>query len=204
MRLISSGAQSWNRSPRNSTPKSALPAASARERSDSQHRFHQRGFVRRGERLQVARAAGAVRKMVHGLRPVPPLAVGEGRGVLRPRQHQRRGTSRRHRSAKDERAAKHRQVAQRVVCEDPHGLRKRPAGSDFPPVRRECPRRARRPRLAGKLKQSGRERAAGDGPRQRGRQDPRPRRDLGDDTDRAAEGEQESRTGLRPGNLQAS
>ena len=54
---------------------SAPPAGSARERADSQYRFHQRGLVRHGERLLVARAAGAVRKMVHGLRPVPPLVT---------------------------------------------------------------------------------------------------------------------------------
>ena len=47
-----------------------------------------------------------------------------GRGLLRPRQHQRQSASRRHRSAEDERAAKHRQIARRMAREDPHGLGK--------------------------------------------------------------------------------
>ena len=46
----------------------------------------------------------------------------------------------------------------------------------------------------------GRGRASGDGPRLRGRRDPSPCRGDGDDAGRAAEGEQECRTG----NLQAS
>ena len=35
-----------------------------------------------------------------------------------------RGASRRHRSAEDERAAKHREITRRMEHEDPHGLRK--------------------------------------------------------------------------------
>ena len=46
--------------------------------------------------------------------------------------------------------------------------------------------------------------ASGDGPRLRGRQDPRTCGDLGDDAGRAAESEPENRTGLRPRTLQAS
>ena len=48
------------------------------------------------------------------------------------------------------------------------------ASNDFSPVRRAGPRRARRQRPAGKLGQSGRERASGDGSRLRRRRDPRP------------------------------
>ena len=60
--------------------------------------------------------------------------------MLRPRQLQRQGASRRHRGMEDERAAEHRQIARRLVREDPHGLRKRQAGNDFSPVRRAGPR----------------------------------------------------------------
>ena len=111
-----------------------LSARSARESADSEHHLHQHDPVRPGERLQLARPAGAVRKMIHGLRPVPQRhaqaavrrASGagssrRGRGLLRPRQHQRRGASRRPRGAAEERATKHRQLARRMVREDPHG-----------------------------------------------------------------------------------
>ena len=74
-------------------------------------------LLRPGEQLQVMRPAGAVRQLVHGLRPVPPLVpqrltraavrrasgAGSGRqgyGLLRPRQHQHQGASRRHRARK--------------------------------------------------------------------------------------------------------
>ena len=50
-----------------------LSSGSARERAESEHRRHQRDFACLGERLQVARPAETVRKMVHGLRPVPSL-----------------------------------------------------------------------------------------------------------------------------------
>ena len=63
---------------------------------------------------------------------------------------------------------------------------------------------ARRPRPAGKLGQAGSERASGDGPRQRGRQDPPLCGETGNDADHAAEGEPEGRMGLRPGTLQAA
>ena len=126
------------------------------------------------------------------------------RALLRPRQHQRRGASRRHRGAENERAAKHREVTRRLVREDPHGLRKRLAGNDYSPVRRECPQRTRRPSPVGELGQSGRERATGDETRLRGRRDPPTRPRPWNEAGRAAEGEQESRTGLQPGNLQVS
>ena len=129
---------------------------------------------------------------------------GRGRGLLRPRQRQRQSASRRHRSAEDERAAKHRQIARRMAREDPHGLGKRPAGRDFSPVRRECPRRARRPRLAGECRVDPVANVPPAMDRLRRRRNPPPCRGDRDDAGRAAEGEPESRTGLRPGNLQAS
>ena len=66
------------------------------------------------------------------------------------------------------------------------------------------PRSARKLRPAGKLGQAGRERATGDEPRLRERQDPWPRGDSGYDAGRTAEGEQERQMGLRPRTLQAS
>ena len=71
--------------------------------------------------------------------------------------------------------------------------------------RQAGPRRARRPRPAGKLGQAGRESAAGDGRRLRRRQGPWwPCRNLRDDAGRAAEGEPESQMGLRQGPVQAA
>ena len=81
-----------------------LSSGSARERADSEHHLHQRDFACHGERLQVARVSGAVQKIVHGLRVVPPLVAKRrsrasvrgasgaesgrrGHGVLRSRQH---------------------------------------------------------------------------------------------------------------------
>ena len=71
--------------------------------------------------VQTARS-GALRSAVR--RASGTACARRGRGLLRPRQRQRRGASGRHRGAEDERAAEHRQIARRLEHEDPHGLGK--------------------------------------------------------------------------------
>ena len=158
--------------------------------------------------------------MMHGPRPVPPpvaqrrarAAVRRASGtacarrgceLLRPRQRQCRGASRRYRSAEDERAAKHRGKSRGGWDAKIHMVsassRQAMIFSLSGGQAHDAPGR---PRPAGELGRSGRGCASGDGLRLRGRQDPPARPRHWDDAGRASEGEPESQMELRPGNLQ--